>query len=317
MGEGSEGLSLQGLAERMEAQTRRLEALERENAELRGEVTALKGAATRTEGPEYGIEAHDEVVEERVSRRAMLTKAGAVAVAAVAAGTLLSPREAKAATVQGTGVPGVWGIATDDGSSGVMGTVQTGAVGDGVSGRGNGNGHTGVYGENTATDACGVYGQGDTGVHGQSTGADKPGVRGDGDNIGVYGASYTSDGYGVEGEGATGVHGHTQQYGYSGVYGLHEGTTGYGLYGKGTGTGAGVLGRNPSGAGVEANQSRYGGKFDGSTAPLLLVTKGTKGRPTSGAHAKGALYLDSAASIFVCTKGGTPGTWRKVTTTSA
>ena len=49
----------------------------------------------------------------------------------------------------------------------------------------------------------------------------------------------------------------------------------------------------------------------------LLVPKDTTGKPTSGAHAKGEIYLDSVASIFVCTKGGTPGTWRKVTTTSA
>jgi hypothetical protein len=102
--------------------------------------------------------------------------------------------------------------------------------------------------------------------------------------VGVYGENSDPGGYGVYGRGDTGVHGHTQKYGYSGVYGLHEGTTGYGVYGLGTGTGAGVLGRNASGAGVEANQSRYEGKLDGSRAPLLLVPKGTTGKPTSGSH---------------------------------
>ena len=50
MGEGREGLSLDGLAERMEAQTRRLEALERENAELRSKVATLEGSGTRRDG---------------------------------------------------------------------------------------------------------------------------------------------------------------------------------------------------------------------------------------------------------------------------
>jgi hypothetical protein len=54
----------------------------------------------------------------------MLTKAGAAAVAALAAGTLLNPREAKAATVQGTGSPGVIGIGTSSGSTGVVGASK-------------------------------------------------------------------------------------------------------------------------------------------------------------------------------------------------
>ena len=45
--------------------------------------------------------------------------------------------------------------------------------------------------------------------------------------------------------------------------------------------------------------------------------KGTAGRPTGGSHVIGEVYVDSKASLFVCTKSGTPGTWRKVTTTSA
>jgi hypothetical protein len=285
MGEGREGLSLKGLAERLEAQTRRLEALERENAELRGKVAALESPEARRDDlaprrvpKETGREAASRFSGsgEAVSRRAMLTKAGAAAVAAVAAGTLLSPREARAATVFGDGNVGVYGTGTLDGAVGVKGDVSTDvASGYGVVGYGKGNDYSGVYGNNG------------------------------------YG------GYGVDGEGATGVYGHTPNDGSTGVYGKHEGATGYGVTGQGTGTGAGVLGSNASGAGVEANQSLYGGKFDGSRAPLVLVPKGTKGRPTSGKHQKGEIYLDSVGALFVCTKGGTPGTWRHVTTTSA
>ena len=49
---------------------------------------------------------------------------------------------------------------------------------------------------------------------------------------------------------------------------------------------------------------------------MKLTPKGTAGKPTSGAHTKGEIYLDSAGALFVCTVGGTPGTRRKVTTTA-
>jgi len=48
---------------------------------------------------------------------------------------------------------------------------------------------------------------------------------------------------------------------------------------------------------------------------LKLVAASSRGRP-SGAHTKGEIYMDSAGALFVCVKGGTPGTWRKVTTTA-
>lgn len=83
------------------------------------------------------------------------------------------------------------------------------------------------------------------------------------------------------------------------------------------GNGAGVLGRNPQGSGIEARDSVYGGKFSGSRAQLMLVPKGgTAGKPTTGTHAKGEISMDSAATFWVCTRGGNPGTWRKVATTA-
>jgi len=97
-------LSLEGLAQRLEALGRENEQMRSENAELRGEVSALKGSGTRrSEVP--ALRGSDrrwdkEVASEfegRVSRRAFLSKAGAAAVGAVAVGTLLNQREAKAA----------------------------------------------------------------------------------------------------------------------------------------------------------------------------------------------------------------------------
>ena len=97
-------LSLEGLAQRLEALGRENEQMRSENAELRGEVSALRGSKTRRgEGP--ALRGSDrrrdkEVASEfegRMSRRAFLSKAGAAAVGAVAAGTLLNQREAEAA----------------------------------------------------------------------------------------------------------------------------------------------------------------------------------------------------------------------------
>ena len=94
--------------------------------------------------------------------------------------------------------------------------------------------------------------------------------------------------------------------GYSGVYGRHTGTSGYGIVGDGKGGAAGVLGRNRSG---------YGGQFEGGKAQLRLEPAGVSaGRPISGAHTNGELYMDSAGKLFVCTVSGTPGTWRRVQT---
>ncbi|MEJ7655126.1 MAG: hypothetical protein WKH64_18215 [Chloroflexia bacterium] len=40
------------------------------------------------------------------------------------------------------------------------------------------------------------------------------------------------------------------------------------------------------------------------------------GKPTTGAHLIGELFLDRAAALWICTASGTPGTWRRVTTTA-
>jgi GH25 family lysozyme M1 (1,4-beta-N-acetylmuramidase) len=97
-------LNLEGLAQRLEALGRKNEQICSENAELRDEVSALRGSGTRR-GEVPALRGSDrrqdkEVASEferRVSRRAFLSKAGAAAVAALAAGTLLNQREAQAA----------------------------------------------------------------------------------------------------------------------------------------------------------------------------------------------------------------------------
>src|SRR5215208_2667823 len=84
MGTEDNGPTLEGLAQR-------LEALERENASLREQLSVLRGSEAPRDGE------RESGFEGQVSRKALLSKAAAAAVAATA-GTLLSPREARAET---------------------------------------------------------------------------------------------------------------------------------------------------------------------------------------------------------------------------
>jgi hypothetical protein len=55
-----------------------------------------------------------------------------------------------------------------------------------------------------------------------------------------------------------------------------------------------------------------GGFFAGKEAPIRMAAASTPGAPTSGAHHRGELYVDSNGALFYCTTDGTPGTWKKV-----
>jgi hypothetical protein len=245
------GLSLEGLAQRLEALERENEQMRSENAELRDEVAGLRGSGTRpSEVPALSgsdrrrdKEAASEF-DGQVSRRSLLSKAGAAAVAAVAAGTLLNQRQAKATHY------------TQD-------VLQADRV----------ECHT-VRAAADASDAgtfefTSIWGAG---------------------NPGVLGTTLENGGVGVEGNAPGGFFGN-------------------GVRGGGTGVNrAGIIGENPRGG--------YGGIFEGSQAQLRLVPNTTTGAPTSGAHKKGELYMDSTGTLFVCTQGGTPGTWRRFATTA-
>jgi hypothetical protein len=120
--------------------------------------------------------------------------------------------------------------------------------------------------------------------------------------------------HGVSQAGGSGLKGE----GKFGAFGVSGNSSGFGLWGQNTSSGNGVNGDSASGHGVHGKStSGYGAFFEGGKAPLRLVPKSTTGRPTGGSHKKGELYLDSAGSLFVCVAGGTPGTWRKVSTTAA
>jgi len=109
------------------------------------------------------------------------------------------------------------------------------------------------------------------------------------------------EGYGVVGD-AAGTSG-------AGVLGRH--TLGTGVHGEGK---TGLRGVSPNGAGVFGEGgSGYGGVFKGVRAQVRLTPTGRIGKPTTGAHQVGELYLDKVGTLFICTVTGTPGTWKKVT----
>jgi hypothetical protein len=326
MGAEDEGLTLRGLA-------RRLEALERENAALRRKATTLEGCSGTHlgEGPALGSEA-------QVSRRWLLSKAGAAAAGTVAAGALMlrDTREADAnhygADIQANSVTTHSVSADNEVSAGVAlrgRTVSSGhaveainasATGVGLHAEGGetgveGKGSVGVVGVgNPFLSSVGVRGSGGVfGVHGRF--GLLAGVVGDGMNStspggiistspGVLGRG-TDDGIGVQGEGKNGVLGKSSAPDGQGVLGRNDSKNGRGVTGD-SAQGTGVWGESTGG---------YGGHFNGGKAPLRLVPGGTAGRPTTGDHTKGELYMDSAATLFVCVADGNPGSWRRVTTT--
>jgi hypothetical protein len=177
--------------------------------------------------------------------------------------------------------------------------------------------------QNTATDASAAFGTAaGTGVWGDSvTGTGVQGHSNSGTGVdGFSGGVGKTSIHGVKGNAGTAVHGEitfaastdgavvgtTNATGGPGVRGVNS-ANGRGLWGKAQGSGEGVYGESTNGV---------GGLFTGGKAQLKLAPKATAGRPTSGAHTKGEIYMDSKGALFVCTVNGTPGTWRKVTTTA-
>jgi hypothetical protein len=207
------------------------------------------------------------------------------------------------AGVKGEGGFGVWGV----GKNGVVGessevgwaatygrhlTTGPGVVGDGQGGN---DGNAGVLGRNAG--GMGVVGQGDWGVLGRG-------------RYGVVGV--TTDVFGAGVWGSTSVAGPAvigDSTGASGIGVLGRNSHGEGVRGDGK---TGVHGWGSTGPGVFGESNQYGGQFRGGKAQLRLMPGTAVGKPTTGYHNKGELYLDKNANLWVCQASGTPGTWKQV-----
>jgi hypothetical protein len=284
-------LTLEGLAQR-------LEALERENERMRSENNALQSKVATLEGSgKPSTEDGEPPASEwsgsdgQVSRKWLLSKAGAAAVGTVAAGALMlrDTRQAEAAPSRwttdtllrgavegfnqnGSGY-GVWGDCAN--WRGVYGTGRVGVFGEGTSyglygaGR-NDEATAGVFGWGNDRDGIGVRGLGFIGVEGSGLGI---GVKGMtfAPNVGAVEGHNNGGGTGVVGVGKVGLLAFSHTDGWNAVWGRH------------TGNGRAVAGDSARG---------YGEEFKGGKAQLRLVPGGSAGAPT-GAHSKGELYVDS------------------------
>jgi hypothetical protein len=345
-----DGLTLLDQAQRSEALereelARRLEVLERENASLRREVASLMGSGTGILGSllrglteQEHREARGTTYFDEVRCNYLIAGEFTLGHAFLSTNGVYGRNVNDSAGVGGTGKlgarffgrhGGILDSAPNDVFAAPEGHGMLAEGGFGVEGRGvpsggpgssvgvKGMGDTGVWGISTRTGYGGVHGMrlnpfhNGPGVVGDGQGVSYAGVLGSNpDGTGVLGeGSKEAETAGVRGLGKTGVWGSSSAPGRSGVYGQNTGTEGYGVVGDGSGSGgAGVLGRNGSG---------YGGRFEGGKAQLKLLPKEAVGKPTTGEHTKGEIYMDSEATLFVCTADGTPGTWKRFQTTPA
>jgi hypothetical protein len=184
----------------------------------------------------------------------------------------------------------VWGNSNGYGVRGTGKIIGVTGSGSAAGVRGSNDGSVdfayGVVGDARGVGGIGVAGAGPTGVKGTGSGTAGPGVLGENeDNIGVAGI------------GKIGTIGKSSFTNSAAVYGQHTGTGGIGVRG-------------------DCLKVGYGGQFRGGKAQLRLTPQATNGRPTTGTHNTGEIYLDARGTLFVCTASGTPGTWRRVDTTA-
>jgi hypothetical protein len=178
--------------------------------------------------------------------------------------------------VSATG-PGL--TATSDSGRGIEATTTTGeAI------RATSTGNIAIVGNATAD--FGVVGNSTTGTGVGATGV--TGVLTHGDTIGVDSSS--ADGIGVRATATSGT----------GIEATSD-------------SGVGIVARSTDGTGLDVrSEAGIGGTFWGGAAAIRLAPRATAGHPTSGAHRRGELVVDSRGRLWLCTKGGSPGTWKQL-----
>jgi hypothetical protein len=191
---------------------------------------------------------------------------------------------------------------TPDPNKNDFGGIRCAGAGTGAGLRAESQAGRGVWGVGNVGVLGAGSGQNAIGVHGTTEGPGV-GVRGEG-NPGVVGSSAVSSG--VEGDGTPGVLGNCSANPIALVPTARPEPGHF----------AGVKGNSAHGPGVFGT-GVYGGQFQGSRAQLSLVPGAGVGKPTTGPHTPGEIYMDQAASLFVCIAGGDPGTWVKLVTVPA
>jgi hypothetical protein len=172
------------------------------------------------------------------------------------------------------------------------GVIGISSQDDGVRGEALAVGKSGVFGFNTADTSEQAFGVSGTC---KSTNPTSAGVFGFADSANGVGGN-SDNGNGVSGHSALndGVSGVSDANGKSGVFGFNTNPSGavFGVSGAvNSADGAGVNGFSDLG---------YGGHLRGGRAPLHLEPANTPGRPTTGDHQRGELFVDSNGDLFYC-----------------
>jgi hypothetical protein len=299
-------------------QDARIAALEAELADLRNAVRATRSRPEST-----------EILDAPLSRRALLGRLGgiaAVGAGAAAGATLLTAAPASAATGDFAKLGNINGAdkttffdkdatftggaviearaAVNGNTQDVDGVKGTGSnTFSGVAGFGGGTNGTGLFGMGGGTAGPGIRGIGagvpiaDQGAPGAVGvlgvgGQHAAGVRGIGgkDNFGL------ALGIGVEGVGGSGSFvGAAGVRGEGGSGGVSGG--GHGVYGKGSGTGRGVV--------AEAG-------FVNTAQLQLAPSAAAPGPPQNIYSAVGDVFMDSTGQAYICTVGGSSAIWTRV-----
>jgi len=182
-------------------------------------------------------------------------------------------------------------------STGVSGTSTSG-----IGVRGNSASFEGVRGETASSTSGGVVGYNASGsgygVFGSSAGE---GVRGQSTvGTGVVGSS--TSGIGVRGISASfeGVRGESGGASSAGVVGYNTSGAGFGVYGSGAGSGAGVQGLSVSGGGIVGASSSGSGVYGESSAVNTTAAAGVfgKGLGSGGIGVMGEANVANASGVY-------------------
>jgi hypothetical protein len=201
--------------------------------------------------------------------------------------------------------------ATSTSNIGVVGNGPFGIVGNGTgSGGGTGVGATGNVGVIAHGVETGVDASTADGIAIKAASTHGTAVQATGGTTAVLATS--TSGPAVTGTSAqdSGVWGSATSLDHPGVLGSNP--VGTGVTGSSQ-TGTGVSGVSADAAGVHAvSTTGIGAVLKGGSAAVRLVPQTGEGSPKDGTHQRGELRVDSRGKLWLCTKGGSPGTWRQL-----
>jgi hypothetical protein len=255
-------------------------------AELRREIEALRARVLQLEGAPRPTE--PPAPDARVSRRAMLGKAGAVAAAGVAG------------AVVGGGVA-AQPAAADTGDYLLLGYQSSNVAFNPTAIALQNNEDSFVFGAYDYSGTLPNAGYIAAYARKRASGRNIPAFRGDAEASSAFvGTSKTAPAVFGTSTGSAGVQGNCTGSGVAGVVGASASSDG-------------VFGLSTNGTGVHGSGGTVGGSFQGKSAAVRLMPQPSAGKPTSGLHARGELLCDKNGVLWFCTAGGNPGTWKKVT----